>query len=141
MISTCARSHSFGSGGRKGARGYRPVAAGTRFDPSYASAAGLFGRCRVLQWTNRVISDEDTAEGVRFAQQAIEGGTEDPDALWMGGWAIFFLGGAHAAGLSAIERALALIPIPPSRGLSVGGLGPVLTGRLRRSRRSSKRYD
>ena len=57
-----------------------------------------------------MISDEDTAEGVRFAQQAIEGGTEDPDALWMGGWAIFFLGGEHAAGLSAIERALTLNP-------------------------------
>jgi TolB-like protein len=80
------------------------------FDPSYASAAGLFGWCRVLQYTNRLISDEETAEGARFAQQAIEAGNEDPDALWMGGWGIFVLGGEHPAGLSAIERALALNP-------------------------------
>jgi len=57
-------------------------------DPRYASAAGLFGWCRVLQLTNRATAghfDEDLAEGVRFARRAIEVGNEDPDALWMGG--------------------------------------------------------
>jgi adenylate cyclase len=79
-------------------------------DLSYASAAALFGWCRVLQYTNLLISDEETAEGARFAQQAIEAANDDPDALWMGGWGIFVLGGEHAAGVSAIERALALNP-------------------------------
>jgi tetratricopeptide (TPR) repeat protein len=37
-------------------------------------------------------------------------GRQDPDALWMGGWAIAILAGERAAGLSAIERALELNP-------------------------------
>ena len=79
-------------------------------DPSYAPAAGLFAWCRVLQKTNRVISDEEAAEGACLARQAIETGTEDPDALWMGGWGSLFLAGEGAFGLSAIERALGLNP-------------------------------
>jgi tetratricopeptide (TPR) repeat protein len=55
-------------------------------------------------------SDGEVAEGVRFARQAIETGNEDPDALWMGGWGLIILAGERAAGLSAIERALALNP-------------------------------
>jgi adenylate cyclase len=79
-------------------------------DSSYAPAAGLFAWCRVLEGTNRAVSDEEVAEGVRLARQAIEGGSEDPDALWMGGWGILILAGDRAGGLSAIERALALNP-------------------------------
>ena len=82
-------------------------------DPRYASAAGLFGWCRVLQLTNRATAshyEEDLAQGVRFARRAIEVGNEDPDALWMGGWTVLTLGGDRAAGLSAIEHSLALNP-------------------------------
>jgi adenylate cyclase len=82
-------------------------------DPSYARAAGLFAWCRLLQLVNRVTSTgltEDIAEGVRFARWAIEGGSEDPDASWMGGWTILALNSERAAGLSAIEHALALNP-------------------------------
>jgi adenylate cyclase len=82
-------------------------------DPSYAPAAGLFAWCRVLQLTNRAMSgnsEEDLAEGVRFARRAIEAGREDPDALWMGGWTILTLGVDRATGLSAIEHALRLNP-------------------------------
>jgi len=57
-----------------------------------------------------VISGEEGAEGARLARQAIEAVKEDPDALWMGGWGLFILVGEHAAGLSAIERALGLNP-------------------------------
>jgi len=55
-----------------------------------------------------LISGEEIAEGVRLARQAIEKGSEDPDALWMGGWGILMLAGERDAGLSAIERSLAL---------------------------------
>jgi len=82
-------------------------------DPCYASAAGLFGWCRVLQLTNQATAshfEEDLAEGVRFARWAVEAGNEDPDALWMGGWTVLTLGGDRAAGLSAIEHSLALNP-------------------------------
>jgi tetratricopeptide (TPR) repeat protein len=79
-------------------------------DPSCAPAAGLFAWCRCLQTANPLASDEEAAEGVRFARQAIETGRDDPDALWMGGWGIFILAGERAAGLSAMERSLALNP-------------------------------
>jgi adenylate cyclase len=79
-------------------------------DPSYATAAGLFAWCRVFQWTALLTSADEVDEGARLARQAIETGREDPDALWMGGWAIVFLAGERAAGLGAIDRALELNP-------------------------------
>jgi adenylate cyclase len=105
------------------------------FDPSYAPAAGLFAWCRVVQRTNRVISDEEVAEGARLERLAIEEGQEDPDALWMGGWGIMNLAGEGAAGLNAVERAL---PIAPSRGIFVDGLRLVLTDPVRRLKRSGE---
>jgi TolB-like protein len=79
-------------------------------DPACAPAAGLFAWCRVFQLAGNLTSAEEIAEGVRFARQAIETGREDPDALWMGGWAIALLAGERAIGLAAIERALELNP-------------------------------
>jgi hypothetical protein len=79
-------------------------------DPSYAPAAGLLAWCRVVEMARRPLSDEEIAEGTRLARQAIEAGRKDPDALWMGGWGIFHLAGERAAGLNAIEQALALNP-------------------------------
>jgi tetratricopeptide (TPR) repeat protein len=65
-------------------------------DHSYAPAAGLFGWCRVLETGNRAVSTEEVAEAVRLARLAIEIGANDPDALWMGGWAILTLRGDRA---------------------------------------------
>jgi TolB-like protein len=79
-------------------------------DPACAPAAGLFAWCRVFQLAGNLTSAEEVAEGVRFARQAIETGREDPDALWMGGWAIVSLAGERGIGLAAIERALELNP-------------------------------
>jgi len=79
-------------------------------DPSYAPAAGLFAWCRARQKDLRAISDEEAAEGVPLARQAIESGKEDPDALCMGGFGLAVLAGERASGLRAIERALAFNP-------------------------------
>jgi adenylate cyclase len=79
-------------------------------DPSYATAAGLFAWCRVVEQTRRQISAQERDEASRFARLAVEKGTEDPEALWMGGWGILMLAGEHAAGMSAMERSLALNP-------------------------------
>src|SRR6516165_4734500 len=79
-------------------------------DPSYATAAGLFAWCRVVEQTRRLISAQERDEASRFARLAVEKGNEDPDALWMGGWGMLMLAGEHAAGMSAMERSLALNP-------------------------------
>jgi adenylate cyclase len=78
-------------------------------DPSYAPAAGLFAWCRVAQmYIGDGISDEETAEGVGLARQAIATGQGDPEALAMGGWGVYCLAAERTSGLTAIERALAL---------------------------------
>jgi len=79
-------------------------------DPSYATAAGLFAWCRVVEQTRRLVSAQERDEASRFARLAVEKGNEDPDALWMGGWGMLMLAGEHAAGMSAMERSLALNP-------------------------------
>jgi adenylate cyclase len=81
-------------------------------DPSYAAAAALIGWCRI-HWRAEgwgPLSDADVAEGVDPARQAIEMGKDDPDALWMGGQVISFLGGDHTTGAGVIGRALTLNP-------------------------------
>jgi adenylate cyclase len=81
-------------------------------DPSYAPPAAMVGLCRHQQrlrgWGP--ISEADVAEAVGLARRAINAGKDDPDALWMGGWALATVGLEHAAGLNAIERSLALNP-------------------------------
>jgi adenylate cyclase len=79
-------------------------------DPSYAPAAGLFAWCRILQKTNNAVTDQEIEEGGCLARKAIDLGNEDPDALWMGGWGLLMLAGERAAGLTAMERAVALNP-------------------------------
>jgi len=81
-------------------------------DPSYAPAAALIGWCwgfqRVQDWGP--VSAAEVAEAVRLARLAIEGGKDDPDALWMAGNTLSFFAGEHASGASAVDRALTLNP-------------------------------
>jgi adenylate cyclase len=79
-------------------------------DPSYAPAAGLLALCCAYQQAGGLISDDAVAEGLRCARQAVELGRDNPDALAMGGHALWALGCDEGAGRNAIERALALNP-------------------------------
>jgi adenylate cyclase len=81
-------------------------------DPSYAPAAALVGVCRIaqrLQGWHR-LSDQECAEAVRLARQAIAAGKDDPDALSSAALTIAYLAGEHATAARAIDRALALNP-------------------------------
>ena len=66
-------------------------------DPPYAPAAALFGLCRGLQrglgWAS--LSDPEIAEALRLTRQALEGGKDDPDTLWMAADAISILAHDH----------------------------------------------
>jgi TolB-like protein len=80
-------------------------------DPSYAPASGLLAHVRRHQHVMGVrLSDEEIADAVRAARQAIEAGRDDPDALWMGGHTLALLAGDLATAMSAIERATTLNP-------------------------------
>jgi TolB-like protein/class 3 adenylate cyclase len=81
-------------------------------DPSYAPAAALVGRCRVLQrqqgWG--ALSDEDIAEACRLARQALEAERDDAETIWQAAWTLFLLAGEAAMAAAALDRALALNP-------------------------------
>src|SRR5262249_37747371 len=87
-------------------------------DPAYAAAAGLFAWCRVFQWTGHLVSAEEVAEGARLARQAIETGRKDPDALWMGGWAIIIWPASALPASAQSSELLSSTPIRLSPGIS-----------------------
>ena len=93
-------------------------------DAAYAPAAAMIGWCRGFQriqgWG--LVSDAEVAQAVRLARQALETGKDDPDALWMGGWAISHLAGDKATGESAVDRALLLNPNSAYAWMARGGL-------------------
>jgi TolB-like protein len=81
-------------------------------DPSYTPAAAMFGLCRSLQrglgWA--LLSDAEMTEALHLTRQALEGGKDDPDTLWMAGDAISILAHDHVAAAVAVDRALKLNP-------------------------------
>jgi adenylate cyclase len=81
-------------------------------DPSYAPAAALVGWCRQLQrvqgWGE--LSDDDIAEGVRLARQALEAARDDPDTMWQSRWTLFVLAGEAAMAAAVVDRAVTLNP-------------------------------
>ena len=79
-------------------------------DPSYMPAAGLVGWCRIRQRSMGAVTQEEIGEAIGLARRVIASGKDDPDALWMAGFAVAALGREPAMGLSAIERAVALNP-------------------------------
>jgi len=81
-------------------------------DPSYAPAAAMIGLCRVRQRMQGLgaVSEEEIAQAVLLARQAIEAGRDEPDALSMAGSTISFLAGEHSTAVGAADRALALNP-------------------------------
>jgi TolB-like protein len=79
-------------------------------DPSYAPAAAMIGWCRLFQriqgWGP--VTDAEVAEAAQLTRQAIEGGEDDPDILWMAGLTLWFSTGDQSAAADVIDRALAL---------------------------------
>ncbi|HEY8874860.1 MAG TPA: adenylate/guanylate cyclase domain-containing protein [Stellaceae bacterium] len=81
-------------------------------DPSYAPAAAMVGWCRMMQRVQGwgALSDEDVAEGVRLARQALEGERDDPDTIWQAAYTLFFLAGETTMAEAMLDRALAVNP-------------------------------
>jgi tetratricopeptide (TPR) repeat protein len=82
-------------------------------DPSYAPVASMVGWCRSLQrvqgW-GPPLSDDDVAECVRLARQALEAARDDPDTMWQVAWTLFILAGEAATAEAVVDRALTLNP-------------------------------
>jgi len=81
-------------------------------DASFSAAYGLAAWCYQIQaafgWL--APSDPRRKEGLRLAHLAAETGENDPEALWMAGWAIEVLAGEVEHGLALIEKSLAINP-------------------------------
>jgi TolB-like protein len=81
-------------------------------DPSYAPAAASVGWChgwqRAQGWG--AVSDDDIAEGVRLARQALEAEREDADTIWRAALTLFILAGEAVMAAAVVDRALTLNP-------------------------------
>jgi adenylate cyclase len=86
-------------------------------DPSYAPAAALVGRCRVVQrlqgWG--ALSDDDVAEACPLARQALEAERDDAETIWQAA-------GEAAMAAAALDRALVLNPNAAHAWLARGGI-------------------
>ncbi len=83
-----------------------------RIDPDYASALALLAWCLTLRVAQGwVVSEQEEAqEGLQAAKSAISGAKDDPEPLWLAGYAYAYFGGDFEGGLRFIERALELDP-------------------------------
>jgi TolB-like protein/class 3 adenylate cyclase len=81
-------------------------------DASYASAAALVGWCRVMQRSQGwgALSDDDVAEGVPLARQALEAGRDDADTMSQAAYTLFIFAGETAMSIAVLDRARALNP-------------------------------
>jgi adenylate cyclase len=81
-------------------------------DPSYAPAAALVARCRVIQRAQGwgALSDQDIAEACRLARQALAADRDDAETIWHAAWTLFHFAGEAAMAAAALDRALALNP-------------------------------
>jgi len=70
----------------------------------------MIGLCRHFQriegWAQ--VSEEEVAESLRLARQAIETDKDDPDSLWMAAVTLSIMAGEHATAADRLERALTL---------------------------------
>jgi tetratricopeptide (TPR) repeat protein len=81
-------------------------------DPNYVPAKAAIGWSRLHQRSHgrSPISEVEVAEAVAWARQALEAGKDDPEALWMAAFTLFYFAGERAIAATAIDRALALNP-------------------------------
>ena len=81
-------------------------------DPSYAPAAAMVGWCRTMQRVQGwgALSDDDVAEAVRLARQALEAARDDTETIWQAGYTLFVLAGEAAMAEALLDRALTLNP-------------------------------
>jgi TolB-like protein len=79
-------------------------------DPSYAPAAALSLFCFSWAHSEARGARPQTDEAVRLARRMMANVNDDPDVLWMVGWALAYLAGETAAGTSLIARGLTLNP-------------------------------
>jgi TolB-like protein len=80
-------------------------------DPSYIPAAAMVGWCR---WVEVVqgwgASDDDVADCLRLARQALQAARDDAETMWQAGYTLFLLGGETAMAETFLDRALTLNP-------------------------------
>jgi len=81
-------------------------------DPNYVPAKAAIGWSRIHQRSHGrcPVSETDSAEAVAYAREAIESGKDDPDALFMAAFTLFYFAGDLAVAATAVDRALALNP-------------------------------
>jgi TolB-like protein len=88
------------------------LAQAIELDADYAPALAHFGWCLVQRTTRDwgSYSDNDVALAVSHARRALATGSDDAQAVVLGGFVLSMLRQDHATGLEAVRRAVALNP-------------------------------
>jgi adenylate cyclase len=81
-------------------------------DSNYVPAKAAIGWSRIYQRSHgrSPMSEAEIAEAVDWAREAVEAGKDDPDALYMAAFTLFYFAGDRAVAAAAVDRALALNP-------------------------------
>ncbi len=81
-------------------------------DPNYASPMGLAAWCYSLRVSHGWVetADAEAHEALRLARAAIEIGRNQPETLWLAGYALGFFGSSPREGIDLIDDALRLNP-------------------------------
>lgn len=98
-----------------------------RIDPVYAAAHALLAWCHEWCFARAGFDEAEKQAALRHARKAASSGTDDATALAIAGFVLTLLSKDTEAGLSAIDRALALNP-SCATALYLGGLANALSG-------------
>jgi adenylate cyclase len=98
-----------------------------RLDPDYAAARALLAWCHEWCFARAGFAEGEKLAALRHARKAAASGTDDATALAIAGFVLTLLSKDSEAGLSAIDRALALNP-SCATALYLGGLANALSG-------------
>jgi adenylate cyclase len=98
-----------------------------RLDPEYVAARALLAWCHEWCFARDGFDEAEKLAALQHARKAAASGTDDATALAIAGFVLTLLSKDSEAGLSAIDRALALNP-SCATALYLGGLANALSG-------------
>lgn len=103
-----ALPHAYANTPTDGREALRLLDEALRLDPSYASAHGIAAWCHEQLYNRTGFGEEHKSSALRHAAAATAYGAEDATALCFAGFTIALVARDYDAGISAMDRALAL---------------------------------
>src|SRR5262249_29106023 len=100
--------HAYANTPEEGREALRLLEQALRLEPNYAAAHGIAAWCHEQLYNRAGFREENKAATLRHGAAAIANGADDATALCMAGFAMAMVTRDYDAGISAIDRSLAL---------------------------------